>query len=239
MKRIHAFGCSLTAQHNWRYLEDVNVTSYAVAGGSHNMQLVSYGNGRHAETIGRDDIIIWQITDPRRHAYNVTPENLAETKKFKYSIRLLKRKDSVSKHNAGRLVTENIYTGKEMDMVTNHFISYWFEGDNIENYSSIVTDMAKLEDNIYSLLWSLNGIKRTNTKLLVVFGWDIGLPDGCKDKMINFFGLNSIATIEPSILDWTLEQGYEQSSTSHPNEEGYKAFTEEVLEPKLKSLGWI
>ena len=163
----------------------------------------------------------------------------AETKKFKYSIKLLKRKDSVSKHNAGRLVTENIYTGKEMDMVTSHLFEYWFEGDNIINYISVANDMAELEDNIYSLLWSLNGIKRMNTKLLVVFGWDNGLPDGCKDKMINFFGLNSIATIEPSILDWTLEQGYEQSSSYHPNKEGYKAFTEEVLEPKLKSLGWI
>ena len=71
MVRIHAFGCSLTAQHRWRHLQGVDTTSYAVPGGSHNMQLVMYGNGRHAETIGRDDIIIWQMTDPRRQAYNV------------------------------------------------------------------------------------------------------------------------------------------------------------------------
>ncbi len=226
MNKIHAFGCSLTAQHNWRYLEDVNVTSYAVSGGAHNMQLVSYGNGRHAETIERDDIIIWQITDPRRHAYNVIANDV-------------RVKDPMPGHSVGRLVTENIYTGKEMHMYTSHLIEKWFEGDNIVNYISVANDMAELEDNIYSLLWSLNGIKRMNTKLLVVFGWDDGLPVGCKDKMINFFGLNSIAIIEPSILDWTLEQGYEQSSSCHPNDEGYKAFTEEVLEPKLKSLGWI
>jgi len=235
VKRIHAFGCSLTAQHRWRHLQGVDTTSYAVPGGSHNMQLVMYGNGRHAETIGRDDIIIWQMTDPRRQAYNVKRQGGMVF----YRDPVMSRGVTLNQKDAGRLITNNIYTGKEMDMFTNHLFAHWFKGESLHSYCRIEAELADNEDNIYPLLWSLNGIKRMNEKLIVVFGWDEGLHNGCKEKMINFFGLNGIAHIEPSILNWTIENGYKQSSTNHPNTEGYKAFTNEILEPKLQQLGWI
>jgi hypothetical protein len=93
---------------------------------------------------------------------------------------------------------------------------------------------------LYSLLWHLNGVKRENKKLLVLFGWDdvFHLPFA-KKQALKFFKDKDIDFISPSILDWTVNQGYEPGSTNHPSLDGYYAFTNEVLVPKLKDLGWI
>ena len=89
MKKIHAFGCSLTAGHHWRYMftddrpdtmssrdrthvnDEIELQSYAVTGGSNDMQLIQYANEVHYNHIVKDDIIIWQITNPERRIVSV------------------------------------------------------------------------------------------------------------------------------------------------------------------------
>ena len=80
MNKIHAFGCSLTAQHHWAYLVEpevfipdddwygitewtqgeFSVRNYAINNGSNDMQVISYGNEVHKNNIDTDDIVIWQ-----------------------------------------------------------------------------------------------------------------------------------------------------------------------------------
>ena len=254
MNKIHAFGCSLTAIHRWRFLNTrpksspLDIRSYAISGGAHNMQFVRYGNGIYDGSISEDDIIIWQITDLGRHGVSVLENSLNDLKKkpfMKDKVWQVQRDghdepwlDEDDDIYIGNLRARNIYTNREMEMYTHHLLDEFYEGRDINEYMNIAEEITMHNrDNIYSLLLSISGIKRTNNKLLVVFGWDACLP--FKDKMIDFFIKNDIDYITPSIFDWTIEQGYKQSSTNHPNKDGYKAFTNEILRPKLKSLDWI
>jgi len=241
MKRIHAFGCSLTHQHKWRYLQHdtenlkapadrnlhLDITSYAISGGAHNMQFVRHGNAINDGAICEDDIIIWQMTDPRRHGIPIQE---------KWNVT---KKKTVPANLHANLQTTNIYTDKDMGMYTNHLLRQFCEGSGVDTYLDIADGIGVNEDNIYSLLLSISGMKRMNDKLLVMFGWDEGMPVGCKKMMIDFFIKNGIDYIQYPMLDWTLEKGYKQSSTYHPGQDGYKAFTREVMEPKLMELGWL
>jgi hypothetical protein len=242
---IHAFGCSITHQHQWRYLQHLdeskahrdltsagirnlhlNITSHAVSGGAHNMQFVRYGNGIYDGSISGDDVVVWQMTDPMRHGINVREDHR------------LKKKPNIKPY-AGNLTIKNIYTNKEMGLYTNHLLHQFYEGDGLNEAIKITSYRDENQDTIYSLLLAISGIKRTNNKLLVVFGWDACVPTPCKDMMIDFFIKNDIDYIITSIFDWTIEQGYEQSWSYHPGMDGYRAFTNEILEPRLKQLGWI
>ena len=211
MNKIHAFGCSLTAIHRWRFLNTepkssspLDIQSYAISGGAHNMQFVQYGNGIYDGSISEDDIIIWQITDPWRHGIGVQENSHSDFKWSNSTLVIQKKpfmKDKVwqiqreghdevwrdeDDNYIGNLKIRNIYTNREMEMYTNRLLEEFYEGSGLNEYINIAGQCtADNQDNIYSLLLSISGIKRTNNKLLVVFGWDACLP--FKDMMIDFF----------------------------------------------------
>ena len=107
----------------------------------------------------------------------------------------------------------------------------------------------------YNTLWQLNGIKRNNDKLLVMFGWDSCFERGInqdervninetteKNEIIKFLKEHDIDYIEESILGWSTRHKFFKKGINddiHPPQEGYKSFTEECLLPKLKKLKWL
>lgn len=220
MNKIHAFGCSLTAQHSWVYLVEPEVTipdedwygitewsqgefsvrCYAINNGSNDMQVISYGNEVHKNNIDTDDIVIWQLTGPGRHGVRKNGPDPGDCR------------------DSGVLVDDNIYTGNGIRLINN---------------PKIDTDNT----NIYSILWCLNGVKRRNTKTLVMFGWDSCFPQ--KDIVVQFLKENDIDYIEESIVEYSRRKGHPTKSSNHPVRNGYKDFTQNKLLPKLQQLGWI
>jgi len=227
MKKIHAFGCSLTAGHHWRYMftddrpdtmssrdrihvnDEVELQSYAVTSGSNDMQLIQYANEVHYNHIVKDDIIIWQITNPERRI--VSTRNIYDT------INLPTDSD-------GRLSRDDGYL--DVDHVFNPEIR--IEGCEL----SVKSHLRQL--------WQLNGIKRENTKLLVLFGWNgIFESDIEKQNVMKFLKNKDIDYIEDSMCEWSIINGHDINDTNHPTDEGYLGFTRKKLMPKLQELGWI
>jgi len=264
MKKIHAFGCSLTAQHNWKYMNDcvdgpfksegdaghdvysilqektphewnyngIDMSSYAICNGSHNMQLIQYANGVHHKTIKQKDIIIWQITDWTRHG--VRCEN-------RYG-----REENLTNYDEngrvmGILRDKNIYTNTDITMATNKEMPKDKNPSILPISKNLKQQVAYSRSNdeaMYEQTWAINGIKRNNNKLIVLFGWDLCFPGESKNVIVKFLKENNIDYIRESIFDWTIKTGYSQSITNHPDRKGYRGFTRKKLMPKLQELGW-
>ena len=239
MKRIRAFGCSLTAQHHWKYMfcdvidyngnirvscnDEIELQSYAIGSGSNDMQLVQYMNEVYHGNILSDDIIVWQITNPYRrlvHINNISgPLNRDSNGRLGY--------------NDGCIDVDSIFRpsqriqGKELFTMRSHHL--------MPRATIIEVDIE-----LYALLSQLNGVKRDNNKLLVLFGWDdIFESHEEKQNVIRFLKDRDIDYLEESILEWSVENKHNTMETYHPEQKGYKAYTHEVLVPKLKDLGWI
>ena len=241
-KRIKAFGCSLTAQHHWQYMfnDDIDYTgdfrvagndaieleSYAIGSGSNDMQFVQYINEVYHGNILSDDIIVWQITSPHRRLVHI--DNIPGTHMSDSNGRL--------DHDNGYIDVpsifkpEHIIQGKDLSTAQHH---------NLMPPATIIE--AGIE--LYTLLLQLNGVKRDNNKLLVLFGWDdIFESPYEKQNVMQFLQDRGIDYLEESILEWSVENNYNTMKTFHPEQAAYIAYTREVLVPKLKSLesiGWL
>ena len=268
MKRIHAFGDSSTSQHSWYGLsksasddhnslpidntmndvgtmkepreairwhdEEYDVTNHSFTGSAHNMQIVDYGNGVHDNSIKQDDIILWQMPAPTRYGVQYTTWLNKED--------VLPKSLIGSIRDYGVLQAHNIYTDKLMNL-----IAYSLgEGkrtpmapDYVQQARYAVSPMS----SIYEQLWSLNGIKKRNPKILVLFGYESAFDDHAinnyRHKIVEFLNENGIDYIEDTILEWAINNGHKQIDELHPDWIGYRAFTKEKLEPKLQQLGWI
>ena len=243
MKKIHAFGCSLTAGHHWRYMftddrpdtmssrdrihinDEVELQSYAVTGGSNDMQLIQYANEVHYNHIVKDDIIIWQITNPERRI--VSTRNIYDT------INLPTDSDGRLSRDEGYLDVEHVFNPETR-----------IEGCELTVKSHLrqmpSSNIKESRISVYQVLWQLNGIKRENTKLLVLFGWNgIFESDIEKQNVMKFLKNKDIDYIEDSICEWSIINGYDINDTNHPTDEGYRGFTRKKLMPKLQELGWL
>ena len=273
IKRIHAFGCSLTHQHKWFGLHSssdeagakskhigfvdevtgmhidnivtgrepfhwfdekkgVDVTTYAISGGAMNMQLVQYGNGVADGSIDKDDIIIWQLTNPARHGI------FWDTWLDKNTVPL---SGNGNIREYGVLQTHHAFIKNRLNMI-NRGLGYNPKTPIPKDYIEKIGHSQRNDETIYDQMWSLNGIAKRNPKTLVVYGWyDAFLYNGVnfKHKLDAFLVDNEIEFIEEPILEYVKRMGHPQSDTVHPHWHGYKAFTNEVLKIKLQQLGWI
>jgi len=243
MRRIRAFGCSLTAGHHWAYMftdivtevlankvsrvhvnDEIELQSYAISGGSNDMQLIQYANEVHYNNIVKDDIIIWQLTNPARRIVSVN--NLYE------SSLILKDAGRLSR-DAGYLDVENIFNPEQRVMGCELTV----KSRHRQMPSSNIVDA---DASLYTMLLQLNGVKRENTKLLVVFGWDGMFNSNIeKQNVIKFLKNKDIDYIEDSMCDWSITHEHGVNDTHHPTYEGYHAFTRVKLMPKLQELGWL
>ena len=252
MKRIRAFGCSLTQQHHWKYLdtEEIDLKSYAIGSQGNDVQFAQYMNAVHDGDILKDDIIIWQLTDEYRRMVN------------KPNIDKLRRNSDGSNTLTGN--------GHWFDMKNIFYPDKRIQGVERRQYLPTRDNSHKNEEKerllaeyqwrkinqtglpIYEMLLQLNGVKRNNDKLLVMFGWNDMFGEYYKfisqtdmaieevpENVIKYLKKQGIDYIEESIYNWVLDQGYKLDSTNHPLQDGYQAYTNNVLSPKLKQLKWL
>jgi hypothetical protein len=235
MIRIRAFGCSLTAYHNWQYL----VTDHFYKGRNKDpnggRQFLKLTRGRQAEgrvhpnewTHKKINLIDYSMAswcNDVEHLYyanEVYHENILKDDIILWQIsspdRVLVNADDSSSDNKK---FHNVFTGEDINLVLTQELS---------------------NTTTYNTLWQLNGIKRNNDKLLVIFGWDSCFINSEKNEIMKFLKEHDIDYIEESILGWTHRHKFIKKDTRdmHPPQEGYKSFTEDCLLPKLKKLKWL
>jgi hypothetical protein len=235
--RIRAFGCSLTREHHWKYLAknnsdhttfDHQPETRRVIWGKDDIHLTDYslsGWGNDVQHI--------------QYANEVYHENISKDDIILWQIsspdRVSVATEDSSTDNTkflhGRGTFHNVFTGEDINLVLTQELS---------------------NTTTYNTLWQLNGIKRNNDKLLVIFGWDYcflrrfnqdGTVNGTSEKneIMKFLKEHDIDYIEESILGWSTRHNFLKQDLEdiHPLQEGYKSFTEECLLPKLKELKWI
>jgi len=229
MRRIRAFGCSLTQQHHWKYLVknfsndlngqeegftewkqgNIHLTDYSFSGCGNDIQHIQYANEVYYENILKDDIILWQLSSPDR-------------------VAIINETDT-DEHYVFNRGPRNVFTGEKINIL--HLKGSMYKHNQRGN--TITT---------YSTLWQLNGVKRNNDKLLVIFGWDSCFVNEEKKEIIKFLKEHDIDYIEESILGWSTRHKFFNKGINddiHPPQQGYKSFTEDCLLPKLKKLKWL
>jgi len=232
MNRIRTFGCSLTAYHNWQYLVKKHPHGGRTADPDVPRSQQKTGNESHPIEWSHGGI---HLTDYSRAGYGNDIQHIQYANEVYYkniskddiiiwqlsSTNRIATENEISSSKKGDIRVENIFSGKEFNLA---------RCDNI--YNSYST---------YSTLWQLNGVKRNNDKLLVIFGWDFVFPPE-KKEIINFLKEHDIDYIEESILGWSTRHEFFKKGNKnnlHPPQEGYKSFTEGCLLPKLNKLKWL
>ena len=235
--RIHAFGCSLTAFHNWRYMAKNNDhTKFQYQRESHHIKI-------HSGDIRR---VHWKKDDIHLSDYSIAGwgndiQHIQYANEVYYN-RISKDDIIIWQLSAtNRIATDTDVSGSEKGDV---LVQNVFSGEKFNLSYDITSWDSKTLNNsyaTYSTLWQLNGVKRNNDKLLVIFGWDFTGPEE-KKEIINFLKEHDIDYIEESILNWTRERNFvnkDKTDGLHPPQEGHKAFTEDVVIPKLNKLKWL
>jgi hypothetical protein len=198
----------------WGYDEwtkdGINLIDYSIAGGGNDLQHIQYANAEYTGTILKDDIILWQISCPRRIA----------------GVNQNKNDD----------IIKNIFTNKYMSLCN------YSTGISNPYYNEYLIRQEYFpQTTTYNTVWQLNGVKRNNNKLLVMFGWDSCFENEEKYRIMEFFKKHGIDYIEESILQWSQRHNFhnENPEDIHPSQEGFKSFTEDCLLSKLKELKWL
>ncbi|SVD45263.1 uncharacterized protein METZ01_LOCUS398117 [marine metagenome] len=239
MKRIRAFGCSLTQQHHWKYLdiEEIDLKSYAIGSQGNDVQFAQYMNAVHDGDILKDDIIIWQLTNEYRRMVN----------KPNIDKLLIAEGANTVDEKGYWLDMKNMFCPNKriQGVVRGHYSLTRDKPHKNEREERLLAEYQWNKINqtglpIYEMLLQLNGVKRDNDKLLVMFGWnDMFAWDGLNENVFKYLKKQGIDYIEESIYNWVLDQGYKIDNTNHPPQNGYQAYTNNVLSPKLKQLKWL
>ena len=232
MNRIRAFGCSLTSYHNWQYL----VTKHFYNGRNSDPEGDNNWNGDELEhpiewthdKIHLTDYSIPGAGNDTQHIQYANEVYYGNILKDDIILWQLSSPNRIASRNHGsersHLVVHNVFNGEEINIIT----------------KSTPSDLFPITTT-YNTLWQLNGVKRNNDKLLVMFGWDGCFDNSEKNEIMKFLKDHGIDYVEESILEWTRRHKFFKKNTDdiHPSQEGYKSFTEDCLLPKLKKLKWL
>ena len=254
MKRIRAFGCSLTQQHHWKYLriKEIDLKSYAIGSQGNDVQFAQYMNAVHDGDILKDDVIIWQLTNPYRRMVN-----MPNTDKLPIHEGANVDNSGWASTVAGKgywLDMKNIFCSDNpyyhqrriQGVVRNHHsLNPGESPDKPGALSKAEYNWYQENDTglpVYEMLLQLNGVKRDNDKLLVIFGWKEMMgwdKNNSNENVIKYLKKQGIDYIEEPINDWVQDQGYKLDDFHHPNQKGYQAYTNNVLSQKLRQLKWL
>jgi hypothetical protein len=235
MNRIRTFGCSITSYHNWQYLvkkhpyggrtadpsvprsqqkkdDEVLMPAEWIHDGIHLTDYSKTGWGNDIQHIQYANEVYYK---------NISKDDIIIwqlTSPYRTAI------NHEGPLNTGEIQFQNVFNGKEM---------------YVDNSMDLPDKF--LNTSMYNTLWQLNGVKRYNDKLLVLFGWDSCFVNEEKKEIIKFLKENDIDYIEESIQGWSTRHKFfkKDKDDFHPPQQGYKSFTEDCLLPKLKKLKWL
>lgn len=236
MGKIHVFGCSIMQQHKMKYLKtDKDILIHAVGGGSNLIQILKYNSLYFNNKIKDDDVIIWQISQPGRWLHTL-PWDLEDPMHNHYTKEIMTKANKIKKEERDEKYWGDVsLVNSVIDDSFNIFLTSRNGKAEIEwNY------VETQHNDITDTLVTIDSINKNGIKILVLFGWWEVFTQTKNDYMIfDFLDKRNINYIREPITDYAKENGIKLKDRIHPVEEGYKLFTEDLLQPKLKSLNWI
>jgi len=283
-KRIRAFGCSHTAQHQWLWLcanvpvdkfttkqfwselkneyrlgkylgvnvdnfynpctwssKNIDMQSWAMSGSGFDAQVSMWNNLLLNDDIDKDDIIIFQLTSPHRFTIPINGDSINY-----YGTGLKKSydKNTLDKHGCFQLIEDEYFTGEPaygFDPACSNVLD--ISKLTLNNNHNIYGQTGRLSEfdpfRLHMMLLSLLSIKSFNKKLLVLVGHEHSFWRKPLSKLYDAFDKFDIDYIKIGIVEFAKENKYGIEKDGHSTQQGYQAFTNNMLKPKLEQLEWI
>jgi len=238
--RLIALGDSLTSKDNsWpnplsKQL-DCELINFGITASQNLLQIQLFQDWILDNDLKADDIIIWQIgmsSDP------VIAVGLEQKSRVERLERRVQKKFSMSHYH----LRGNNKIDKTERFNLLH-ISPMYRKLNTMSHPNPEADVLQ------TMLFMFTMMKLVCPRVLVVLGADWMIKKEHWENMKEFFVKKDIAFLDKSIVTWCSENNLQfledlfEVPTSHPRghptKESFEIYTEQVLLPKLKSLGWI
>ncbi len=240
LMRLIALGDSLTSKDkNWPnpLSEQLNceLINFGITASQNLLQIQIFQDWLLDNDLKADDIVIWQIGMSSDPVIAVGPEHTNRVERLE---RIMQNKFFMSHY----FMRDENKIDNERRINLLH-VSPMYRKFNTTSHPNPEADVLQ------NMLFIFLMIKKMCPRLLVVLGADWMIKKEHWENMKKFFGEKNIDFVDESIVSWCIDKKLQfledlmESPTSHPRghptEESVKIYTDEVLLPKLKSLGWI
>lgn len=222
MEEIVALGCSLTAQSGYvKHLNrqyNLGIKNLAVSAGSNELQNFRLNNMLVTDQIGRDTILLWQITSPWR-SFKSIPQ--------RYSKSYENKLGNPNSDGSYDCFYEKIglFDERSLILLCNHKYFDDFYQNPAYNLHMTICDIVK---------WSF-----LVKNVIVYLGWSFLDGSNSIDKSLELLSKYENIKVIPkqnSILDVCADNGWALYDDFHPTEESYIKWSNLILEPILFSM---
>ena len=238
--RLLALGDSLTSKEDsWPnpLSKQLNceLVNFGITASQNLLQIQLFQDWLLDNTLKPDDIIIWQIGMSSDPVISVGLEH-------KNRVERLERR-----------VQKKFF-------MSHYYLRDTNKIDNAQRYSLLhispmYRKLNKTEhpnpeaDVLQNMLFMFTMIKLVCPRVLIVLGADWMIKKEHWDNVKDFFHKKDIEFLDKSIVTWCSENNLQfledlmsvptSHPRGHPTKESFEIYTEQVLYPKLKDLGWI
>lgn len=230
-KRLIIFGCSLSAEghlktwssrtgeHFTNSGHNIEILNFAVPASSNVLQIKRFQEFVINNSITNNDIVMWQVTGSERGHKRIS--NRFEEKYPDELSKLLKHKRSFYAKSINYF-DENPRT----DLLCHH-------------PSCVGIDIDE-EEVLQELLFCFKVAKQFTDQVLTFVGWDEAIPDNHSKKFTKFLKDNNIDFIAESLVTHTKANNLKfLPDGTHPAEEAYVSYADNMIVPVIKNLGWL
>lgn len=226
MKKLFTLGCSLTWNMGWKeYVADrmnYELVNSAMFGGSNNLQMRRLNSYIVNSQIGKDDVIIWQITSQLRHSFCVNGDPSWDERLDDY-------------------VSEDADAKYYMDSPVNYFDAHPHT-DVLSCHPLIIpaSEYYNANSTLEGLISTMILLNNTY-KILIFVGWQGALDNDTDnyDLVIDLLEKNKVPHINESYVSWAIRNNHPLAEDLHPTMDTSELYGEMVLFPELERLGWI
>jgi hypothetical protein len=229
MPKMVILGCSLSAEGHvpsWpnRVSEVAGLECYnlAVPASSNQLQIERFKEYILDNRLGKDDIVIWEITGTERGHQRI---------KFETSEKYIKETPHIMWNEEGMLLGTNCALPQRknqfdseyrLDYLCNHQITL-----------KMKVDEAQLLEDI---LFFLTTARQYTKHLVVLIGWKEAISSKYYDQFISTLKERGFAYIDSHIMEHSIENNIPLDESLHPTKEGYFSYADNCVIPKLKEL---
>ena len=173
--------------------------------------------------IYNDDIIIWQIGWSYHPVTHISYEELPKVKK---ADRFIEKRLSIPH-----------YLLRDNKIDNNKRISLLPISPVLHKFSNRKKEIDKAEV-LHQFLFMLVILKKICSRILIIHGQNEFLEEEHWTRLKDHLVAKDIDFVEEGMYNWCVRNNLE-TQFFHPTNESYGTYTENVLVPKLKDLGWI
>jgi len=227
--RLITLGDSLSSgEYNWPKLLsqelNCNLINFALPASQNLLQIQLMQDWLLHNDLLEDDIVIWQIGWSSHQIVHIGTEHWDKVER---ANKFIKNKIGISHYHFKNNIIDNKMRISLLPIspILHKFINRKRPNDNAEV--------------LQNLLFMFNIIRKLCPKLLVIKGNDGFVKTEHWNNMTNFLERKNIAFLNESIYTWCIENGLPIGPDRHPTKESLRVYKDNILIPKLKSLGWI